>query len=174
MPPSLSEPSSRDGRWRQLLLIAAIALVVVLFFALGLHRQLSLEGLQRAHGALLERQAQAPVLMAGIYMLIYVLVTALSLPGAAVLTLAGGAIFGLGLGTLLVSFASSAGALLAFLVARTLLRDLVRRRFGRQLAPIDAGRQLLSHQPDRHAAGHPGVRERRHPAGPVARPGRHP
>jgi pyruvate/2-oxoglutarate dehydrogenase complex dihydrolipoamide dehydrogenase (E3) component/uncharacterized membrane protein YdjX (TVP38/TMEM64 family) len=72
-------------------------------------------------------------------MLIYVLVTALSLPGAAVLTLAGGAIFGLGLGTLLVSFASSLGALLAFLVARTLLRDLVRRRFGRQLAPIEAG-----------------------------------
>ncbi|MFO7629899.1 MAG: FAD-dependent oxidoreductase [Prochlorococcaceae cyanobacterium] len=139
MHPSLSEPSGRDGRWAQPLLIAAIALVLALFFALGLHRQLTLEGLQRAHGALLERQAQAPVLVAGAYMLIYVLVTALSLPGAAVLTLAGGAIFGLGLGTLLVSFASSLGALLAFLVARTLLRDLVRRRFGRQLAPIEAG-----------------------------------
>jgi pyruvate/2-oxoglutarate dehydrogenase complex dihydrolipoamide dehydrogenase (E3) component/uncharacterized membrane protein YdjX (TVP38/TMEM64 family) len=132
-------PTGRPARWRQLLLIAAIALVVALFFALGLHRQLTLEGLQRAHGALLERRAQAPVLVAGAYMLIYVLVTALSLPGAAVLTLAGGAIFGLGLGTLLVSFASSLGALLAFLVARTLLRDLVRRRFGRQLAPIEAG-----------------------------------
>lgn len=122
-----------------MLLIAAIALAVVLFFALGLHRQLTLEGLQRAHGALLEQRAQAPVLMASAYMLLYVLVTALSLPGAAVLTLAGGAIFGVGLGTLLVSFASSLGALLAFLVARTLLRDLVRRRFGRQLAPIEAG-----------------------------------
>ncbi len=132
-------PTGRPARWRQLLLIAAIALVVVLFFALGLHRQLTLEGLQRAHGALLERRAQAPVLVAGAYMLIYVLVAALSLPGAAVLTLAGGAIFGVGLGTLLVSFASSLGALLAFLMARTLLRDLVRRRFGRQLAPIEAG-----------------------------------
>jgi len=138
MSASGSPPSGRP-RWRQLLLIAAIALVVVLFFALGLHRQLTLEGLQRAHGALLEQRAQAPVLVAGAYMLIYVLVTALSLPGAAVLTLAGGAIFGIGLGTLLVSFASSVGALLAFLVARTLLRDLVRRRFGRQLAPIEAG-----------------------------------
>ena len=74
-----------------------------------------------------------------VYVLLYVVVTALSLPGAAVLTLAGGAIFGLGLGTLLVSFASSLGALLAFLVARTLLRDVVRRRFGRQLGPIEAG-----------------------------------
>ncbi|MGL6133219.1 MAG: FAD-dependent oxidoreductase [Prochlorococcaceae cyanobacterium] len=134
-----SPPADRRPRWRQLLLIAAIALVVVLFFGLGLHRQLTLEGLQRAHGALLERRAQSPLLVAGAYMLIYVVVTALSLPGAAVLTLAGGAIFGLGLGTLLVSFASSLGALLAFLVARTLLRDLVRRRFGRQLAPIEAG-----------------------------------
>jgi pyruvate/2-oxoglutarate dehydrogenase complex dihydrolipoamide dehydrogenase (E3) component/uncharacterized membrane protein YdjX (TVP38/TMEM64 family) len=132
-------PTDRPTRRRQLLLIAAIALAVVLFFALGLHRQLTLEGLQRAHGALLEQRAQAPVLMASAYMLLYVLVTALSLPGAAVLTLAGGAIFGVGLGTLLVSFASSLGALLAFLVARTLLRDLVRRRFGRQLAPIEAG-----------------------------------
>ena len=131
--------TSRHNRWRQLLLIAAIALVVALFFGLGLHRQLTLEGLQRAHGALLEQRAQAPLLVAGAYMLIYVLVTALLLPGAAVLTLGGGAIFGLGLGTLLVSFASSAGALLAFLVARTLLRDLVRRRFGRKLAPIEAG-----------------------------------
>ncbi len=132
-------PTGRQTRRRQLLLSAAIALVVVLFFALGLHRQLTLEGLQRAHGALLERRAQAPLLVAGAYMLLYVLVTALSLPGAAVLTLAGGAIFGVGLGTLLVSFSSSLGALLAFLVARTLLRNLVRRRFGRQLAPIEAG-----------------------------------
>ncbi len=137
--PSPDSPPSGQHRWRQLLLIAAIALVVALFFALGLHRQLTLEGLQRAHGALLEQRAQAPVLVAGAYMLIYIVVTALSLPGATVLTLAGGAIFGLGLGTLLVSFASSLGALLAFLVARTLLRDLVRRRFGRQLAPIEAG-----------------------------------
>ena len=89
MPPPLSEPSRRDGRWRQLLLIAAIARVVALFFGLGLHRQLSLEGLQRAHGALLERRTQAPVLVAGAYMLLYVLVMAPSLPGAAVLTLAG-------------------------------------------------------------------------------------
>ena len=133
------DPPRSPSRWRQRLLIAAIALVMLLFFALGLHRQLTLEALQAAHGALLEQRRQAPLLVAGAYLLLYVLVAALSLPGAAVLTLAGGAIFGVGLGTLLVSFASSIGALLAFLVARTLLRDLVRRRFGRQLAPIEAG-----------------------------------
>jgi hypothetical protein len=77
--------------------------VVVLFFGLGLHRQLTLEALQQAHGALVERRRQSPLLVGGAYMGIYVLVAALSLPGAAVLTLAGGALFGLGLGTLLVS-----------------------------------------------------------------------
>ncbi|MCP9785702.1 FAD-dependent oxidoreductase [Cyanobium sp. N5-Cardenillas] len=132
-------PLLSPSRWRQLLLLAAIALAVVLFFALGLHRQLTLEALQKAHGTLLEQRRQAPLLVAGAYLLLYVLVAALSLPGAAVLTLAGGAIFGVGLGTLLVSFASSIGALLAFLVARTLLREPVRRRFARQLAPIEAG-----------------------------------
>ncbi|MEB3322197.1 MAG: FAD-dependent oxidoreductase, partial [Synechococcaceae cyanobacterium] len=71
--------------------------------------------------------------------LVYVLVTALSLPGAAVLTLAGGAIFGLGFGTLLVSFASSAGALLAFLLARHLFADPVQRRFGERLEPVAEG-----------------------------------
>ncbi len=134
----MPQPPS-PSRWRQLLLLTAIALVLALFFGLGLHRQLTLEALQRAHGALLERRQQSPLQVGAAYLVIYVLVAALSLPGAAVLTLAGGAIFGVGLGTLLVSFASSIGALLAFQVARTLLRETVRRRFARQLAPIEAG-----------------------------------
>ncbi|SBO43377.1 FAD-dependent oxidoreductase [Cyanobium sp. NIES-981] len=133
------EPEPQGGLWRKLLLLAAIALAVALFFGFGLQRQLTLEGLQRAQGSLLAWRQAAPLQSSLAYMGLYVVVTALSLPGAAVLTLAGGALFGLGLGTLLVSFASSAGALLAFLLARTLLRDLVQRRFGRQLAPIEAG-----------------------------------
>ncbi len=63
----------------------------------------------------------------------YVLITAFSLPGAAVLTLAGGAVFGLMWGTVIVSFASSIGATLAFLVSRYLLRDMVQARFGEKL-----------------------------------------
>ncbi len=133
------EPEQSGGRWRKLSLLAAIALVVALFFGFGLQRFLTLEALQQAQGSLQGWRQQAPLQSALTYMAVYVVVTALSLPGAAVLTLAGGALFGLGLGTLLVSFASSAGALLAFLLARTLLRDLVQRRFGRQLAPIEAG-----------------------------------
>ncbi len=133
------EPEQSGGRWRKLSLLAAIALVVALFFGFGLQRFLTLEALQQAQGSLQAWRQEAPLQSALTYMAVYVVVTALSLPGAAVLTLAGGALFGLGLGTLLVSFASSAGALLAFLLARTLLRDLVQRRFGRQLAPIEAG-----------------------------------
>jgi uncharacterized membrane protein YdjX (TVP38/TMEM64 family)/thioredoxin reductase len=70
---------------------------------------------------------------------VYVLAAAVSIPGAVILTLAAGAIFGVGLGLLVVSFASSIGALLAFLVARYLLRDLVQARFGKRLAPINEG-----------------------------------
>ncbi len=80
-----------------------------------------------------------PFLTAGIYFAIYVLVTAFSLPGAAVMTLAGGAIFGLLWGTIIVSFASTIGATLAFLVSRYLLRDLVQMRFGDKLKAVNAG-----------------------------------
>ena len=137
-----SSPDTGNGRRRWALrlgLVVLVALLVAGFFLFDLQRFLSLEALRQARGTLLEWRRQAPWRMAGGYMAIYVLVTALSLPGAAVLTLAGGAIFGLALGTLLVSFASSLGALAAFLVARTLLRDWVERRFSRQLEPVARG-----------------------------------
>jgi pyruvate/2-oxoglutarate dehydrogenase complex dihydrolipoamide dehydrogenase (E3) component/uncharacterized membrane protein YdjX (TVP38/TMEM64 family) len=73
------------------------------------------------------------------YLGVYVLVTALSLPGATIMTLAGGALFGLVAGTLVVSFASSIGATLAFLASRFLFRDAVRARFGARLEPIERG-----------------------------------
>ena len=74
-----------------------------------------------------------------IYMAIYILVAALSLPGAAVMTLAGGAIFGFWYGLVLVSFASTIGATLAFLVARFLLRDTVQKKFGDRLKTVNHG-----------------------------------
>ena len=125
--------------WRKLLLILSAVLAVVLFFAFDLGRYMSLESL-KASRAQLEAWRQAhPFWMAGAYALVYVAVTALSLPGAVILTLAGGAVFGLLWGTVLVSFASSVGATLAFLVSRYLLRDMVQARFGARLAQIDAG-----------------------------------
>lgn len=118
-----------------LVLIAAIAA----FFALDLDGLLSMEVLRARQQELASLVAQHPWTAAGAYFALYVLVTALSLPGAAVLTLAGGAIFGLWRGVLLVSFASTIGATLAFLVARFLLRDAVQRRFGHRLGAINRG-----------------------------------
>ncbi len=116
-----------------------IGAAVALFFAFDLGRYLSLGYLQQSHEAFVALYAEKPLLVAAVYFVIYVAATALSFPGAAILTLAGGAIFGLGLGSLMVSFASSAGALLAFLTARFVLRDSVRARFKQRIADIDSG-----------------------------------
>ena len=130
---------SRRWVWLGLLLAAVAAVLLYRHFELG--RLLTLESLKASRDALVALYQQAPLLTAASYFGVYVLATALSLPGALVLTLAGGAMFGLGLGLVLVSFASSLGALLAFLAARYLLRDSVQARFGKTLAPINEGVQ---------------------------------
>jgi pyruvate/2-oxoglutarate dehydrogenase complex dihydrolipoamide dehydrogenase (E3) component/uncharacterized membrane protein YdjX (TVP38/TMEM64 family) len=123
----------------RLLVVAIIAVAVLAFFAAGGQRFLSFEHV-KAQAASFQDYYQAHRLQtAAAYVLVYVLVTALSLPGALVMTLVGGAIFGLLWGTLIVSFASSIGATLAFLAARFVLRDWVRGKFGRFIEPIDAG-----------------------------------
>jgi pyruvate/2-oxoglutarate dehydrogenase complex dihydrolipoamide dehydrogenase (E3) component/uncharacterized membrane protein YdjX (TVP38/TMEM64 family) len=124
---------------KKAVLLAAIAAALVLFFASGLHHHLDLAGLRRGHEVLLAWWTGRPLLTAAGFFALYVLATALSLPGAVVLTLAAGAVFGLAWGTVIVSFASSLGALLAFWSARFLLRDAVRARFGARLAEIDRG-----------------------------------
>jgi uncharacterized membrane protein YdjX (TVP38/TMEM64 family) len=120
-------------------LLLLIALLVAAFFAFDLDRWLTLDALKASQATFAEWYGASPLTVIGAYFLIYVLVTALSLPGATVMTLAGGALFGLGVGTLVVSFASSIGATLAFLVARFLLRDWVQQRFGDKLATVNAG-----------------------------------
>lgn len=124
---------------RKAVVAAAVVLAIALFIGLDLGRFLSLGALKEGQGALQAWYARAPVTVLGAYFALYVLATALSLPGAAILTLAAGALFGLAWGTLVVSFASTIGAFLAFLGARFLLRDTVRRRFGPRLKEIDAG-----------------------------------
>ncbi len=125
-----------DKRWWA---VAALSLAVALFFALDLGQYLQLSAIKSRQAQLEAWRAAQPLQAALIFFAVYVLATALSLPGAVVLTLAGGAIFGLGWGTLLISFASSIGATLAFLASRWLLGDWVQARFGERMAALNAG-----------------------------------
>ena len=116
-------------------LLGAFVLIVVLLPP----GMLSLDTLKIHQQTLLDRVEQAPLQSALIYFAVYVLVSALSIPGAVLLTLLGGAIFNLWEATLLVSLASTLGATLAMLVSRYLLRDWVQRRFAAQMNTIDVG-----------------------------------
>ncbi len=120
-------------------LLSIIAALVAAFFVFDLNQYLTLSGLKEWVGQFGEYIEQNRVLSTSVFFAIYVAVTALSLPGAAILTLAAGALFGLWLGLLLVSFASTLGATLAFLSARFVFRDTVKKRFGEKLRKIDEG-----------------------------------
>ncbi|TEW49241.1 FAD-dependent oxidoreductase [Psychromonas algicola] len=120
------------------LLLLAVVLIGA-FFHFNLHQLLTLDGLKGSMDQFREWRVQAPVLMIGGFFLLYVAVTALALPGAAILTLAAGALFGLFEGFLIASFASSLGALCSFIVSRYLLRDSLIKRFPERLKAIDEG-----------------------------------
>ena len=118
---------------RRIMLVVAIVAAIVLYFALDLGRYFSLDAFRSQQAAIEAWRAAQPLSAALLFFLAYVAVTGLSLPGAALMTLAAGAIFGLVWGTVIVSFASSLGATLAFLASRFLLRDWVQSRFGERL-----------------------------------------
>ena len=124
---------------RRLLLVAALAGLLLAYFALDLGRFLSLDYFKSQQLTIEAWRAAQPIQAALLFFATYVAVTGLSLPGATVMTLVAGAVFGLFWGLLLVSFASSLGATLAFLVSRFLLRDWVQQRFGDRLRAINAG-----------------------------------
>ncbi|MDS4020626.1 MAG: FAD-dependent oxidoreductase [Candidatus Competibacter sp.] len=124
---------------RKLLLLLVLALLAGAFFAFDLGRFFSLDYFKSQQAAIEAWRTTHPALTAGLFFAIYVAVTGLSLPGAAIMTLAAGAIFGLLWGTLVVSFASTLGATLAFLVSRFVLRDWVQGKFGEKLNAINAG-----------------------------------
>lgn len=113
-------------------LVVLIALIIGAYFVLDGQQYLSLELFQQYY-------QQQPLVFALIYFVIYVLVTSLSLPGAALLTIMGGMIFGLWVGVLLVSFASTLGATAAFLMSRFVLRDWVQAKFSNYLTAVNAG-----------------------------------
>jgi pyruvate/2-oxoglutarate dehydrogenase complex dihydrolipoamide dehydrogenase (E3) component/uncharacterized membrane protein YdjX (TVP38/TMEM64 family) len=128
-----------SGRWKKFLVIVAIAVLFALFFAFDLQRYLTLTELKARQEAFQQFYVANRLLTLGLYFALYVVVTALSLPGAAVMTLAGGALFGFLPALIVVSFASSIGATLAFLVSRFLLRDWVQERFRDRLKALNAG-----------------------------------
>jgi uncharacterized membrane protein YdjX (TVP38/TMEM64 family) len=124
---------------RKIILICALLGAFIVIYTQLPPGSVTLENLQARHQALLLYCQQAPRQSAALYFILYVLVTTLSLPGAALLTLLGGALFGLWPGILLVSFASTLGATLAMLVSSYLLRDWVQHRFAGQMRTVNDG-----------------------------------
>ena len=125
--------------FKKIALLGVIVAAIFSFFYFDLNSYLTLQGMKNSLDTFQSQIAQTPVLSIGVFFAIYVAVTALSLPGAAILTLAAGALFGLVQGLVIVSFASSIGATLAFLVSRFILRDTVRNKFKEKLKKIDEG-----------------------------------
>ncbi len=124
---------------KKLAIVVVIIFLVLGFFALGLDRYLTLDSLKQSQSDFMALKVQSPWLVAGAGFALYVIAAALSLPGALIMTLAMGALFGLAKGTLLVSFASTIGATLAFLASRFVFRDAVQRRLGDKLKAINDG-----------------------------------
>lgn len=124
---------------KRLILLAAVVVVIAAFFVSGASDALTLDFFKLQQTRFQTWFAAEPWLVAGGYFIAYVAMAALSLPGATLMTLLAGALFGLGWGTLIVSFASAIGATLAFLIARWLARQSLERRFSRQLAGIHRG-----------------------------------
>ncbi len=124
---------------KRTLLVLLILALVASFFVFDLERLLTLESLKQSQSDFAALKVQSPWVVAAAGFVLYVIAAALSLPGALIMTLAMGALFGLVMGTLLVSFASSIGATLAFLASRFVLRDTVQQRFGDKLKAINEG-----------------------------------
>lgn len=130
-------PQERTVRWCKLVAALAVAAAVAAYFVLDPGRFLTLDALRGAWVELDSYYRAYPVRAVALFFVAYVALAVLSLPGAAALTLAAGALFGLVAGTVVVSFASATGATLAFLLCRFLLRHFAQRRFGPRLGAVN-------------------------------------
>ncbi len=124
---------------KKIALLVVIAAIIIAYFTFDVGQYLTLDYLKGQLDRFHQFYSTHPVLVIGSFFLMYVVVTAVSLPGAAIMTIAAGALFGLLVGTVLVSFASTIGATLAFLVSRWLLRDWVQQTLNKQMKTINAG-----------------------------------
>ncbi|MBU1232347.1 MAG: TVP38/TMEM64 family protein [Proteobacteria bacterium] len=125
--------------YKKIGILVAILALLLAFWLLDLAQYLNLGYLKESQAAFAVIYSEHRLLVIAGYMLIYITATALSLPGALILTLAGGALFGLVTGIIVISFASSIGATLACGVSRYLLRDWVQSKFGDKLQKINEG-----------------------------------
>lgn len=140
MTTSIESPTSqKNGGLGKLLLGLSVGLGIAAFFYFDLGRYLSLDGLKSNRDHLLAFTEANYSTAVAIFIIGYCIVVGLSLPGGAIMTLAGGFLFGSVLGTLYVNVGATAGATLAFLVARYLLRDWVEQKFGNRLGAIQEG-----------------------------------
>ncbi|TMH14717.1 MAG: TVP38/TMEM64 family protein, partial [Betaproteobacteria bacterium] len=126
-------------RAKPIVIGALLALGAIAWLVLDPGRFLTLDRLHEDQQWLIQRKDANPILFGASFFAVYVLVAGASLPGAAIMTLAAGALFGLLWGVVLVSFASAIGATIAFVMARYVLRDFVRRHFEKQSSAVDAG-----------------------------------
>ena len=124
---------------KKIMVISVITLLVILIYAFDIQAYLSVDGLKHSVSQLEMWRVERPLLVGALFFSLYILIALLSLPGAAVMTIGAGALFGLLWGSIIASFASSIGATLAFLLSRYLLRDVVQNRFDKQLTAINAG-----------------------------------
>jgi pyruvate/2-oxoglutarate dehydrogenase complex dihydrolipoamide dehydrogenase (E3) component/uncharacterized membrane protein YdjX (TVP38/TMEM64 family) len=124
---------------KKLVIVIVLLAAIAAYFALDLGRFFSLDYIKGSQAKFAELYAAQPALVVAAFFAIYVAVTAISLPGAAILTLGAGAIFGLLVGTIIVSFASSIGATIAFLAARFIMGESVQKKFGQRMAEINKG-----------------------------------
>jgi pyruvate/2-oxoglutarate dehydrogenase complex dihydrolipoamide dehydrogenase (E3) component/uncharacterized membrane protein YdjX (TVP38/TMEM64 family) len=124
---------------KKIVILLAIVAAIAAFFILDLGRYLSLDYIKGSQQKFADLYAANPAAVIAGFFAIYVAVTALSFPGAAILTLGAGAVFGLVTGTIIVSFASSIGATIAFLAARFILGESVQKKFGQRMAEINKG-----------------------------------
>ncbi|WP_455217069.1 TVP38/TMEM64 family protein, partial [Kaarinaea lacus] len=129
--------AKKQNSGSRLVLVLVIISLVAAFFVFDLGQYLTLDYLKSQRQAFLDFYADNTTLTLAVYFAVYVAVTALSLPGATVMTLAGGAVFGFGTGLFVISFASTIGATLAFLISRFVLRDYVQTKFGDKLKSIN-------------------------------------
>jgi uncharacterized membrane protein YdjX (TVP38/TMEM64 family) len=125
--------------FQKLVLVSVIIVLIIVFWAFDLGRYLTFSYAKTSLDGFKTLYAEHRVLVVLIYFFIYVIAVSLSLPGAVILTIAGGALFGLFIGTLIVSFASTIGATLACFVARFLMRDWVQDTFGDRILKINKG-----------------------------------